>query len=215
MTVHKGGCYMNFHYFMDPSPILGPISDRAKRHRLTRDMMIRLGKALKTEGLINPDDMVPVIAPDRFGKRKEFPMIWGYHVEGLDAPIIKARVENARDTEIFKESWQRRRCVIPAAYYFEWSCIQSGDRIIPKDKYVVQPTGEIITYFAGLYRIEEGHNGFKYPAFIMLTRPSTSDMKKVDDRMPVMLDAANIDTWIQPGEVPKIKAATEMVAEKV
>ena len=40
-------------------------------------------------------------------------------------------------------------------------------------------------------------------------------MKKIDDRMPVMLDATDIDTWISPGKVPKIKAATDLVAEKV
>ena len=206
---------MNFRYFMDPSPILGPISDRTKLHRLTSKMIIHLGKALKTEGLINPDDMVPVIAPDRSGKRKEFPMIWGIHVEGLDAPIIKAKVENARDIETFKESWQRHRCVIPAAYYFEWSRKQSGGKIIPKDRYVIQPTGKYTTYFAGLYRIEEGYNGFKYPAFVILTRPATPDLKKIDDRMPVMLDATDIDTWIRPGKTPIIKAATDLVAEKV
>ena len=206
---------MNFRYFLEPSPELGPTSDRTKRLRLTRDMIIHLGRPLKTEGIVAPDDMVPVIAPDRSGKRKEFPMIWGFHVDGLPHPIIKARVENARDTDTFKESWRRHRCVIPAAYYLDRSRSQSDGRIIPKDRYAIQPVGKAVTFFAGLYRIEEGYMGFKYPAFAILTRPATPDLKMIDDRMPVMLEEADIDAWIQPGKVPKIKANTNMVAEKV
>ena len=142
--------------------------------------------------------MVPVIAPDHSGNRKGFPMIWGFHVEGLERPIIKARVENAKDTDTFKESWQKHRCVIPASYYVDWSRIQSGGRIIPKDQYAVQPTGKVVTFFAGLYRIEEGYMGFRYPAFTILTRPATPDLKMIDARMPVMLDEADIDAWIRP-----------------
>ena len=81
-------------------------------------------------------------------------MVWGFHIEGLEKPVINARVENAKDTDTFKESWQRHRCVIPAAYYYEWSRIQSGGKIIPKDQYVIQPIGKAVTFFAGIYRIE-------------------------------------------------------------
>ena len=202
-------------YYLEQSSELLPIIERAKRNRLTQKMIIHLGRPLKKEGIIKPDDMVPVIAPDHGGTRKEFPMIWGYHVEGLERPIIKARVENAKDMDTFKESWQKHRCVIPASYYVDWSQIQSGGRIIPKDQYAVQPTGKVVTFFAGLYRIEEGYMGFRYPAFAILTRPATPDLKMIDARMPVMLDEADIDSWIRPGKVSYIKAATDMVAEKV
>lgn len=144
-------------YYMDPSPELGPISDRTKRLRLTRDMIAKLGRPLKTEGIVCPDDMVPVIAPDRSGNRKEFSMVWGFHVEGLDRPIINARIENCKKSDTFRESWERRRCVIPAAFYYEWSRVQSGGMIKPQDQYAIQPRGATATWFAGLYRIEEGH----------------------------------------------------------
>lgn len=57
--------------------------------------------------------------------------------------------------------------------------------------------------------------GFKYPAFAILTRPASADLKRIDNRMPVMLDAKDIGTWIRPGKiVNSIKAITEVVAEK-
>ena len=203
-------------YYLEQSPELGPISDRTKRLRLTQDMIAKLGRPLKTEGVVRPNDMVPVIAPDKSGNRKEFPMIWGFHVEGIEKPIINARVENAKDNSTFKKSWESWRCVIPGAYNYEWSRVQTGGTIKPKDQYVIQPVGATVTWFAGLYRIEEGYMGFKYPVFTILTRPATPELKKIHDRMPVMLDIADIDTWIRPGKPDKkMRAMAEMIVEKV
>ena len=202
-------------YYLEPSSELIPIIERTKRCRLTRDMIIHMGRPLKKEGIVSPEDMVPVIAPDRTGNRKEFPMIWGFHVEGLENPVTTAKIENARTNATFQDAWQRHRCVIPAAYYFAWSRVQSGGRIIPKDRYVIQPTGKTVTYFAGLYRIEKRSMGFQYPAFIILTRPATAELKDIGSRMPVMLEEKDINAWIRPGKFQnKIKSATDMVAEK-
>ncbi len=137
-------------------------------------------------------------------------------MEGLDRPIINARIENCKKSDTFRESWERRRCVIPAAFYYEWSRVQSGGMIKPQDQYAIQPRGATATWFAGLYRIEEGHMGFKYPVFTILTRPATPELKKIYERMPVMMEADDIDIWIRPGKViNSIKAITDLVAEKV
>ena len=88
--------------------------------------------------------------------------------------------------------------------------------IKPQDQYAIQPRGATATWFAGLYRIEEGHMGFKYPVFTILTRPATPELKKIYERMPVMMEADDIDIWIRPGKViNSIKAITDLVAEKV
>ena len=87
-------------YYLEPSSELLPIIERTRRCRLTENMIIHLGRPLKKDGIISPDDIVPVIAPDQCGNRKEFPMVWGFHIEGLEKPVINARVENAKDTDI-------------------------------------------------------------------------------------------------------------------
>ncbi len=201
---------------MEMSPELRPIIEEAQQAALTRSMIHHLGKAFKSEGEIRPTDMVPVIAPDASGKRSVFPMIWGFSVKGIKHPLVNARVESAGYKVTFKESWQRRRCVIPASYYFEWSHIQSGGRLRTGDKYAIQPAGSDTTWFAGLYRIEEGHQGFHYPVFTILTKDAVPELKKIHDRMPVMIDKKDIDAWIRPEAVPKgLRALTDMVAEPV
>ena len=203
-------------YYVEMSPELRPIIEEAKQSSLTRRMVYHLGKAFKAEGEIRPTDMVPVIAPDASGKRSVFPMVWGFSIEGIRQPIVNARVESARNKVTFKESWQRRRCVIPAAYYFEWSHVQSGGKLRTGDKYAIQPAESSAAWFAGLYRIEEAHMGFHYPVFTILTKDAVPELRKIHDRMPVMIDKADIDAWIQPKAVPKrLKALSDMVAEKV
>ena len=76
--------------------------------------------------------MVPVIAPDRPGNRKEFPMVWGFHIEGLEMPIINARVENAKDLS---------------------QCIESRDHVKVVTRHIWEPymeTCEDIRYTIGI-----------------------------------------------------------------
>ena len=203
-------------YYLELSPELRPVIEEAKHSRLAHKMIASLGQAFKSEGEIRPTDMVPVIAPDKFGNRKTFPMVWGFSVPGIDHPIVNAWVESARQKPPFKDSWLRRRCVVPASYYFEWSRIQTGGKMKIRDIYAIQPEGADSTWFAGLYRIEEGYMGFKYPVFTILTRAACPDLKKIHVRMPVMLHKEDIDAWIHPEIVPKgLRALTNMVSEKL
>ncbi len=202
-------------YYMEMSPELRPIIEEAKQASLTRSMIHHLGKAFKAEGEVRPTDMVPVIAPDASGKRSVFPMIWGFSIKGIKQPLVNARVESARNKVTFRESWQRRRCVIPASYYFEWSHIQSGGRRRTGDKYVIQPAGSSAVWFAGLYRIEESHTGLHYPVFTILTKDAVPELSKIHDRMPVMIDKKDIDAWIRPEAIPKgLRSPADLVVEK-
>ncbi len=203
-------------YLLELSPELRPIIEEARNTSLCRKMIDKLGQSFKTEGEIRPTDMVPVIAPDKNGNKKVYPMKWGFSVSGIKQPLVNARVESAKEKVTFRESWKRRRCIIPASYYFEWSHIQSGGKVITGDKYAIQPIGANVTWLAGLYRIEEGYMGFRYPVFTVLTRAASPALQKIHDRMPVMISETDINTWIHPGKVPNgIRALTDVVAEKV
>lgn len=185
-------------YYMEMSPELRPIVEKAKKSVLTGRMIDKLGKPLKTEGEIRPTDMVPVIAPDKNGNRAIFSMVWGYRIPGLDRPVVNARVETASRKDVWKDGWNSHRCIVPASWYYEWEHISTGDnKMKTGDKYLIQAKGSAVIFFAGLYHIEE-FQGLKYPAFSILTKPPTADLKKLHDRMPVMLPENLIDDWIRP-----------------
>ena len=185
-------------YYMEMSPELRPIVEKAKASSLAMRMIDRLGKPLKTEGEIRPTDMVPVIAPNQNGVRTVFPMVWGYRITGLDRPVVNARIENADKKDVWKEGWEKHRCIIPASWYFEWEHIPLSDgKTKTGQKYMIQPKGSETTWLAGLYRMEEFRD-LKYPVFAILTREPTEELRRIHDRMPLILPSSAIDDWIRP-----------------
>ena len=101
-------------------PELRPIIEEANRSALKERIVNKLGRPMVTEGEVRPTNIVPVIAPNRSGARTVFPMVWGFTLPRSSSPMVNARMETASTKPTFKESWERRRCIVPASYYFEW-----------------------------------------------------------------------------------------------
>ena len=205
-------------YYMEMSPELRPIIEEANRSTLKERIVNKLGRPLVIEGEVRPTNIVPVIAPNRSGARAVFPMVWGFSLPRSSSPMVNARVETASTKPTFKESWERRRCIIPASYYFEWEHLINAATGKAKtgDKYMIQPKGSEITWLAGLYRIEE-MSGIQVPVFTVLTREPSEEIRFIHDRMPVILPREDVDNWIKPDSKPDevIKnAMTNMVFEK-
>lgn len=203
------GQNMCTRYYVEMSPELRPYIEAAGSSPLKIKMVSRLGKEYKGSGEIRPTDMAAVIAPSAFGERAAFPMIWGYHIPGIQRPVVNARAESAKDKPSFSADWRRHRCIIPASYYFEWEHIKRPDgRVKTGDKYAIRPKGPAMTCLAGLYRIEEERD-LKYPVFTILTREPGEALSHIHNRMPVILPEDRIDDWINPDADPEkiIRAA--------
>ena len=204
---------------MEMSPELRPIIEEANRSALKARIVDKLGRPLITEGEVRPTNIVPVIAPNRYGAGTVFPMVWGFTLPHSSSPMVNARVETASTKPTFKESWERRRCIVPASYYFEWEHLINAATGKAKtgDKYMIQPKGSAVTWLAGLYRIED-ISGIQVPVFTILTREPSEEIRFIHDRMPVILPGDDIEKWIDPVSKPDeiIKnAMTDMVFEKI
>ena len=204
------------YYHLDPTPQLRQILDKAYRSHLAFRMLERLGQPLKKDGDIKSQDIAPVIATSNKSKLTYFPMIWGYSMPEdpktrRTEPLLQARIETVVSSTAWRENYERRRCVVPASYFF----IGSSAGTV-KGTYLVQPAGSHTTLFAGIYRMENG-----FPRFILLTRPASPEIKDVCDRMPVILPKDAVKEWIDPetkqDRVKKIAgdAITDVVVEKV
>ena len=205
-------------YYMEMSPELRPIVERARNSSLAGKMVHDLGRPVKTEGEVRPTDIAPVIATGRNGQPSVFPMIWGFSAPDKEntkrsQPLINARSETAAEKPTFSDCWARRRCIIPCSYYFEWEHLKKPDGSSRTgEKYIIQPEGATTTWLAGLYRMEGG-----FPHFTVLTRDSSEALLKLHDRMPVVLPDSLITAWIRPDTDPNAligRALTEMVFEK-
>ena len=200
-------------YYMEESPELRPIVEAAEKSKLYRDHIAKIPCSLTTKGEVFPGALVPVIASSKIGKKSVFPMLWGYHVDGLERLIVNARSESAAEKKTFRDSWAMHRCIIPASFYYEWQHIPTANgKTRPGDKYVIMPKDERLTWLCGLYRMEND-----YPHFVVLTRPPGEGISFIHDRMPMILPEKDVDRWIDPGVNPHMllsSALTDMLAEK-
>ncbi len=199
------------------SPELRPYIEAAQKKKTAEYLMRYLAKPTTMTGEIRPTDMAAVIAPNKHGVRSVFPMLWGFYVESLHKPLVNCRIETAKLKPLWSDSWQQRRCVIPASYYYEWQHYSDiNGKVKTGDKFAIQPCDFKITYLAGLYRIEKFRD-LKYPVFAVLTKTPTAKLQEIHDRMPLILPESAIDEWISPdGEPNKIieTAVSDFIIEK-
>ncbi|MBQ9910555.1 MAG: SOS response-associated peptidase [Lachnospiraceae bacterium] len=178
--------------------------------RLVRKFL-KAGDAVLTSGEIRPSNVVPAIAPDPEGRPAVYPMRWGFKIPEKSL-IVNARSETAAEKYMFREAWKKHRCVIPASWYYEWEhLIGSAGQKVTGRKFMIQPRNTQAAYLAGLYRIEDG-----LPVFTVLTRDAEGEMKRIHDRMPVILPRTLIAEWVRPDGSPEhviSKALRDVIAE--
>ncbi len=181
-------------YYVELSPELRPIIEAARRSALADRMVHRLGRPAAKEGEVRPTDIGAVLATSSRGAAAGFPMVWGFTSPASGGPLVNCRVETAGSKPLWRESWERRRCVVPASFYYEWEhfTTPSGAKKTG-DRYAIQPAGAAVTWLAGLYRMEDG-----FPHFAVLTRTPSPGLARIHDRMPVILPPGSIKAWISP-----------------
>lgn len=115
------------------------------------------------------------------------------------ARAFNARAEEAAAKPMFRAAVQKRRAVVPASGYYEWQQRDGGK--VPH--YIAPPQGEPLL-FAGLYEwFKDASKADDDPArwllsFTILTRDAVGALGAIHDRMPVFLDAAFADAWLDP-----------------
>lgn len=173
---------------------------------------IDAGKPVLTSGEIRPTDVVPVVASNREGVRTVFPMKWGFRLSSMSL-LVNAKSETAAEKPTFKEAWFKHRCIIPASWYYEWEHFVSSSGLKKTGaKYTIQPRDSQMSWLCGLYRIEDG-----MPAFTVLTREPSDELRRIHDRMPLLLPEEKIGEWIDPANKPEELmpfSLTDMLFEK-
>ena len=117
------------------------------------------------------------------GLRTE-PLLWGFPGFDKGKLLINARAESVKERPAFADSFAERRCVLPAAGFYEW------DR--KKEKVIFTVPESKILYLAGIYRPYGQEN-----RFVILTREANASMAPVHDRMPLILSRGEIGPWVR------------------
>ena len=109
------------------------------------------------------------------------------------ARFINARAEGIEARLAFRDAFQRRRCVIPADGFFEWT----GPKTARRPIWFHRGDGGLLL-FAGLYEAWQKQPGQWETTFTIITTAANATMTPYHDRMPVILPEARADDWMNP-----------------
>jgi len=149
-------------------------------------------KVIVNQPIIYPTQNSPVIISSQ-GERRMGLMQWGFRLPGSTKPIINSRAESIHEKRLFKESYEKRRCIVPATGFFEWSDL-SGQK--PKPKYQVTVSDQAMMSMAGIYTKVVADDGQITWHFSIVTREANDDMKTIHPRMPLMLREEAWSAWL-------------------
>ncbi len=113
---------------------------------------------------------------------------WAKDVSGASR-LINARAETLREKPSFRRAFRERRCLIPADGFYEWKDRQPW--------HCTSENGEPFG-FAGLWETWKGNDDSVYHSCTIITTEASESMKKIHDRMPVILKPDVIDEWLDP-----------------
>lgn len=103
--------------------------------------------------------------------------------------LINARSETIEEKSTFKDSYNKRRCLILSNGFYEWK--RKGG----KTPYHITLNEEGLFSYAGLWDYYE-ENGIMKRACSILTTESKGAMRKIHNRMPVILSGNKEKIWL-------------------
>jgi len=155
----------------------------------------------------------PVLAIPNNGSNTADFFVWGLIPMWAKDPAIGNRLINARGETIaekpsFRGSFKYKRCLILADGFYEWKASKGRKSKTP---YFIHMKDRKPFAMAGLWDSWEGPDGSSVRTCTIITTEPNELMKKLHNRMPVILQQRDWRQWLDPspqtpeGLLPLIK----------
>jgi putative SOS response-associated peptidase YedK len=134
----------------------------------------------------------------KYENREVLPATWGLVRTGskdasMAAKCINARSETIETRPAFRDAFQKRRCVVPADGFFEWT----GPKTARQPTWFHRQDSQLLL-FAGLFEAWQKEQGVWETTFTILTTSANAVLESYHDRMPVILADRDADDWMDP-----------------
>lgn len=153
---------------------------------------------------IAPGQKAPVIFETN-GERHAKLMTWGLipswsKDRKIGYRMINARAETIDEKPSFRNAFKSSRCIIPASGFYEWVSTKSKPdhhKRNLKQPFYIHPKDKNLLALAGLHEswTDPGTHDVLETYTILTTRASTK-LKKIHDRMPVILEPDEEESWL-------------------
>lgn len=183
-----------FSFFVDPD-----VWEEWAENRLKTE--VGLPDDFRGSYNIAPQDDVVALAPQLSDTGLTY-MTWGYmpyYANNPEDSIINARSDKVLESDAWNESFRERRCLIPADGFYEWSEDGTPYRVRLQDDEPFfmaglwrewQPSQEQMTLGDNIATDSRHTNA-------IITTDANSVVEPVHDRMPVILDTDEVDTYLE------------------
>lgn len=196
------------------------------RYALTTpaDVLARLFDAVNDPPAIEPrynlapTQRVPIVRETADGSSREIVLVrWGLlpfwaKDRAIANRLINCRAESAADKPAFRRAFRERRCLVPANGFYEWRRVD-GASGGTKQPYFIHPAGTSpdeaaddrarpdspadILAFAGLWESwRDAESDETVETCTILTTDANERVRPLHDRMPVILEPAEWDRWL-------------------
>lgn len=156
---------------------------------------------------VRPGQTLPVVIAAEEGEPQLEMMKWGLIPSWWKkAEKIPFSTFNARDDKVFSSGlWRsvyRKRALVPATGYFEWTKPEKGSKT-PKQKFYFHPKQLDIFSFAGFYDTWKDVEDKEWKTYTLITTEPNKEARAVHDRMPVILHPEDEPKWLEPSRVKR------------
>lgn len=109
----------------------------------------------------------------------------------IGSRMINARSETAAEKPSFRAAFKYRRCLVPADGFYEWQKRNGGKQPVRIQMRDGRPFA-----IAGLWEHWISPDGSEIDSCTLLTTEPNDLLRPVHNRMPVLLDPADFDAWL-------------------
>ena len=129
--------------------------------------------------------------------------------------IINARAEGIADKPSYRAAIRRRRCLVLADGFYEWR--RAGKARMP---FLVRRPDRGPLAFAGMWETWHSADGSEVDTACIITCEANGAIAGLHDRMPVILNPAAFDVWLDPNAesrdvLPLMRPAPDDLLEMV
>jgi putative SOS response-associated peptidase YedK len=125
---------------------------------------------------------------------------WGfvpsYLKDATGFPLLfNARGETAAEKPVFRNAIRRRRCLVPATGFYEWRREGQGRHVVRTPYLCARADGSPMALGA-IWETNVSADGGEIDTAAILTTAANGAMAAIHDRMPVIVEPADFETWL-------------------
>jgi len=148
---------------------------------------------------VAPQTRVWVARDTRDGARELKPLLWGlvsYWAEDPKSATkpINARSESVATRPMFRKLIETRRCVVPVDGFYEWQKTPAG-----RMPHYVRLAEDAPMLLAALWDRWQRGDAAPIESFTILTTPANALLEGLHDRIPAIIDRADLARWLDRG----------------